>query len=58
MTNEVASDPMESLEMLSIVCDRFSHAIRTHLGVSMGVVDDLIAGYELSRISNFRSSTE
>ncbi len=44
-----ASEMLSALEDLYIICDRFSHAIRTHLGVSMGIIDDHLAGYTLER---------
>ncbi len=51
MTSKALRDiaQLESLEDLYVVCDRFSHSIRTHLGVSMGVLDDLCAGHRLEK---------
>lgn len=39
------SDGLDTLELLYIVCDRFSHSLRTPLGVAMGLIDDLQGGY-------------
>lgn len=36
-----------TLDALYLCCDRFAHAIRTHLGVALGAVEDLAAGIAL-----------
>lgn len=33
-----------------LICSRFSHAMRSHLGVAMNVIEDFLQGYQLSRI--------
>ena len=40
---------LEKLDTLHIVCDRFSHSIRTHLGVALGLVEDIKLGYDISK---------
>lgn len=45
MHNHSRSTPV--LETLSMVCERLAHSISTPLGVSLGIVDDLINGHEL-----------
>lgn len=31
------------------VCEHYSHALRSPLGVALGVVNDLLGGYEVNR---------
>jgi signal transduction histidine kinase len=38
----------EQLEALSLFSDRFSHALRTPLGVGLGLVEDLLRGFSFS----------
>lgn len=39
---------LETLELLCLLTDRFSHALRTPLGVALGIVDDSAAGVRLT----------
>jgi hypothetical protein len=47
ITTEINSEALYRLDMLNAVCDRFSHSIRTKLGISLGVLDDHLNGYKL-----------
>ena len=40
---------IDSLKTISLLLERFSHSIRTHLGVGLGALNDLVEGVELSK---------
>lgn len=46
-TEKINSEALYRLDMLNAVCDRFSHSIRTKLGISLGVLEDHLNGYQL-----------
>lgn len=43
----VVSSTADHLEYLTLLSDRLSHALRTPLSISLGVMDDLVRGYSL-----------
>ena len=46
--NQSVRVAIQSINLITLIIDRFSHSVRGHLGVSLGVLDDLCLGHQLS----------